>query len=123
MVTVDPVMYRALERESAGQLPPGLRSWMLEVLMSGLPYADRMRQRDEALQAAAGFLGEGLSVAEQARQLRAAMLKASRAAMPANPQPDSLAGCLALALLARDRVPDERQIRNILDGKKRKMAV
>lgn len=116
MLAVDPVMYRTWARETAGILRPDLRSWALQVMLSGLPFEARMAERNRALKAAAEFLPEGLSSVERARQLHAELAALRRTTRPAHPDMDSLRGCLALALLARDRVPTQRQIWNALRG-------
>ena len=115
MASVDPVMFQTFQRESAGILREDLRAWTLQVLLAGLAYPARMAERDRAIRAAAEFLPPGLSMAARVRQLHAELCKVSRSSRPAHPDVSTLAGCLALALLARDRVPDERQLRRILE--------
>ena len=112
---VDPVVLRAFERETAGVLEPALRSWALQALMAGLEYEDRLQERNRALRAALDWLPPERSMAEKVRTIRGAMLAAGRSVKPAHPGVDSFAGCIALALLARDKVPNERQLRDILD--------
>jgi hypothetical protein len=114
-MVIDPVMFLTFERETAGVLQPHLRSWVVQCLLAGLPYPARMRERDRALRAAAEFLGESLNMAERARRLHSELRKASRSTRPAHPDFSTLEGCLAHALLARDRIPDERQIRRVLE--------
>jgi hypothetical protein len=114
-MSVCPVMFEAFSRESAGILAPHLRSWALQVMLAGLPYPARMAERDRALRAAAGFLPEGLTMSERVRQLHAAMCKVSRSTRPAHPDLGTMEGCLAHALLARDKVPNLRQLWNVLD--------
>jgi hypothetical protein len=114
-VNVDPVMFQTWQRETVGILRADLRSWALQVMLSCLPYQARIAERNRALRAASDFLPEGLAMAERVRQLHAALERASRSTRPAHPDLSTLDGCLAHALLARDTVPDERQIRRILE--------
>jgi hypothetical protein len=114
-VSVDPVLFQNFARETVGILAPHLRSWAIQVLLKELPYGARIAERNRALRAAAEFLPEGLNMAERARRLHAALGAASRTTRPAHPDLSTLPGCLAHALLARDRVPDERQIRRVLE--------
>ncbi|WP_426751577.1 hypothetical protein [Myxococcus sp. Y35] len=116
MHAVDPAMFVTFERETLGVLDPMLRSWALQVMLSGLPYEARQAHRDRALRAAAGFLPADLSLTERARQLHAALSAARRRTRPAHPDLNSLEGCLAYALLARDTVPKWRQLFNVLEG-------
>lgn len=109
-------MFATFERETLGVLDPMLRSWALQVMLSGLPYEARQAHRDRALRAAAGFLPAGLTPTERARQLHEALAAARRSTRPAHPDLNSLEGCLAYALLARDNVPRWRQLWNVLEA-------
>lgn len=111
---VDPAMLATFERETIGILDPALRSWALSALLAGLPYEARIRERNRALVAAGEFLGD-VSAAERVRLLRSKLQAVRRAIKPAHPDFSTLEGCLARALLARDAVPTERQLRRILD--------
>ncbi|MCP3137539.1 hypothetical protein [Pyxidicoccus xibeiensis] len=113
---VDPVMYEAFARETANILREDLRGWALEVMRSGLSYAARMAERDRCLRAAAEFLPDGLSMSERVRRLHSAMSTMARSTRPAHPDGSTLEGCIALALLARDRVPNVRQLRKVLEA-------
>lgn len=117
-MTVDPLLFQVFERETVGMLRADLRSWVLQVLMSGLPFKARIAARDRALRDAAAFLPAELSMAERVRQLHAELRALARSTLPAHPDPSTLRGCLALAMLARDRVPNLRQLRSVLGCKK-----
>lgn len=114
MASVDPVMFQAFQRETAGVVPEFLRSWAIQVLLAGLPFEARIAERDRALRAAAALLGTDLSTAERVRRIHAEMGALARAARPSHPDLTTLHGCLAHALLARDLVPTKRQLWRIL---------
>lgn len=114
-MNVDPLMFRTFARESVGILEPGLRTWAVQTLLMGLPLRARLAERDRALRAAAAFLPDSLNTAERVRRLREEMSALERSAMPSHPDMTTFRGCLALSMLARDKVLTERQIRNILE--------
>ncbi|WP_375765669.1 hypothetical protein NR798_28655 [Archangium gephyra] len=114
-MTVDPLLFQVFERETVGVLRADLRSWALQVMLSGLPFEARIAARNRALRDAAAFLPAELCMAERVRQLHAELCALARSTFPAHPDPSTLRGCLALAMLARDRVPNLRQLRNALE--------
>src|SRR5687768_12202546 len=105
-MSIDPVMFQTFNREAAGILRPDLHHWAIQVMLPSLPYKARMAERDRALRAAAEFLPPDLSMAERVRRLRAELVAASRSTRAAHPDLSTLAGCLALVVLIRERVPD-----------------
>ncbi|HTE17304.1 MAG TPA: hypothetical protein VK689_02855 [Armatimonadota bacterium] len=115
-MNVDPVAFRLFERESAGVLAPHVRAWALQALLAGLPYEARVAERNRALLAASQFLPEEMSTAERVRRLHAELSAVARSPLPSHPDESTMRGCLAMALLARKNVPNQRQLRNILDG-------
>ena len=108
-------MYRRFAQESRDTLRPDLRGWALQILLDGLPYKEKMAERDQAIRAAAAFLPDDLCVSERARRVHAEMSALVRSARPSHPDFTTMRGCLAHALLARARVPNVQQVRRILD--------
>ncbi|EPX54928.1 hypothetical protein D187_009763 [Cystobacter fuscus DSM 2262] len=108
-------MFEVFARESIGVLRQDLRSWALQVMLAGLSFEARIAERNKAIRAAADFLPADMPTSERARQLHAELCAVSRSTRPSHPDVGTMRGGLALALLARDRVPDVQQVRRVLD--------